>query len=476
MGKNTSRRTSWATLNVLVVVGAVALLAAYLPVPANAAPVPSTAVTSAYGWAYGGNVSRTVTASGPNGSFAVHYFYGWKVIANLTNTSANTSQLEVQRWLVGVLFESGRTNGAALNLTVIGWQNETAFANLTSASAVTLGNGTQVTALGLVNDHAWGAGNITEVLNATWTTATGAQDKGYIYASLAAQANVQLSFAPALGLFPLAPSPGETWNSSSNFTASGEYQVGWHIDAQVPWGTYTDTGKGSPIAVQASGTAQLTGADLGNISLSNGESADVVVIAVGGNGFDFDHHEGLIFLPTAGDIYDSSNLSSSATTGTAATTNFGTDRIDVNHGRVVAALSTYSSSSVMGPSPTAATPATATLGPSTSVPVGTLQATPMTVPQAESWCLQNCPTTTHSTSGNALGGIILLGLIAVVAIVGVAAWSGRRRRPRSGIPVQSVPGLPPPGTVIGAPSGYGLPPPPPPPQAPGAKDPVGFYY
>lgn len=467
MANKQSARRSWASISVLTVLAALVAMALYVP-SAAAAPAPQGVSASVSTWAYGGDVGRTVTASGPNGSFAVHYYFAWKVIVTQTNTSSTTFQLEAQRWMVAALFESGHVGTASANLTVNAWENETGFANFTTAATVTTGTGAQVAALGLVDEHGWAAGNITGVLSASWTSATGAPQTGYVYASAAAEANAQLSLAPPLGLYPLAPTTGENWTSMSNFTASGQYAVAWHSFGQVPWGSYSTSGTGSPISVQASGPVYLRGADLGNITLLNGQSATVIVLAISGNGFDFDDHEGIIFLPSAGDIFGAGN---STVSGAPSTATFGTDRVDVNQGRVVSSLSAYSSSSILGATPGTSAQSASIRPAASSAPVSTLQANPMPVSQAQSWCLSNCPATPGSDHG-ALGGIVLLGLVAAVVVVAAVLLTGRRRRPTAASSTTY------PTYAYGAPptTNTNLPLPPPPPPTNGGRDPVGFYY
>ena len=423
-------RMSGVSLASLSLLTAVLVLSLAVPT-ASAAPTATTAPGTT-SWAYGGSVGDTVSAVGLNGSYSAHYYFAWKVIITETNTSSTTFQLEAQRTMAAAFYAEGAlSSGAAqANLTVTAWQIETGFANFTSTGTVTtIGpNSTSVPAVAMLDENAWGSGNITGILTATWTSLTGSHS-GEIYSSVAAQANAQITFQPGLGLFPLQPYPGESWTSSSAYSATGQYTVAWHIYGTAPWGTSSATGGGTPVSVQTSGNATLYGVDYGTITFG-GDTAAVIGIAVSGNGFNFDDHEGILLLPSVGDLYGG-NISSTGATGMPGTATFGTDRIDVSlgsihSGGIVAARSTYGSSSVFGNTPTSSSQGVSYAAGTTSP--ATIQGNPMPVSQAEQWCLVSCPASPNH-NGALIVVVLVVAAVAVFAIVGLAMVTGRKVRP-----------------------------------------------
>jgi hypothetical protein len=407
-------------------------------------------------------VSGTASGTGTNGSYAEHYYFAWKVVFTQTNTSNTTFQLEAQRTVIGVLYAGGTYNAASANLTVMGWQLETGFANFTTTGTVTtVPNGTSVPAVAMSNEHGWGSGNITEVFSASWIGIGGAQKTGYWYASVAASAMAQVSLQPALGLFPIAPYTGEMWNSMSSFNSSAEYTVAWHSYANTPWFSWSSTNTVGPVNLQGSGTVFLTGADYGT-RVFGGVTAAVIGIALSGNGFSFSNHEGIILLPTQGNLFGSGGSTSSGAPSTPGTQAFGTSDIDVslanaNHGGIIAASSSYGSSSVWGSTSTASVGASS-IQPKATSTTGTVQGYPMTVSAAQAWCLYNCPAGAKP-NGAAIVAVLVIATVAVIAIVGIALILTRHRaRPAQ------VYHMPPPPQTMGYQT-YQNPPPPPPPRA-----------
>ena len=448
----------------LSLLAAVVALSVSIPVASASPQQPSTTVNYT-SWAYGGLVGRTVSATGPNGSYSAHFYFAWKVLFNLTTTSSTTFQIEVQRTMAAALYEDGKVSTASANLTILAWELDTGFANFTTAGSVWSSVSPDTPALGLLNENAWSSGNITEVLSANWQTLSGPQ-KGYLYASVAAQTTAQVSFLPALGLFPLSPTQGESWNSSSAFNANAMYSLGWHVYGHVPWGSVLSTSGGSPMSFQGSGVVALNGTDYGTITFGN-DTAAVIGITVSSPTFSFDEHEGILLIPTQGNLFNSGTLNSSGVQGAPGSQVFSTERIDVSlagaqHGGIVAASSRYGSSSVFG-----STPANAALisnaMPATTGPTAVLQATPLSLADAQSWCLYNCPAQPSQNLGR-LGGILLLAIIAVVIAVVVVVATRRR-----------APAPPPPPPMYARPAQAGQFPPVPPPPNDG-KDPVGFYW
>ncbi|MCI4360330.1 MAG: hypothetical protein L3J91_01365, partial [Thermoplasmata archaeon] len=117
---------------------------------------------------------------------------------------------------------------------------------------------------------------------------------------VAGSAHASVSFAPALGLVPLNVTNGAAWNSTSEFNASGAWsaQANWYRTSVL--GT-TSSGSFSPSGtVQGSGSVALQGADLGNITLSNGQTVPVIALAWTGP---FDDVDGVILIPHDFDLF-----------------------------------------------------------------------------------------------------------------------------------------------------------------------------
>jgi hypothetical protein len=431
MWNRKSMRMTGATASCLLLLASVVVLSIYIP-PASASTPQLSPTSGPTSWAYGGSVSRTASGTGPNGSFAAHYFFAWKVIFTMTNTSTTTFQLEAQRTVAGVLYAAGTLGTTNANLTVTGWALETGFANFTTAGTVTvLGpNGTTVPAVAMVNENAWASDNLTETFVANWIGLGGLQKSGNLYASIAASANAQVSLQPSLGMFPLQPYTGEVWTSFSNFSASGEYTVAWHVFGQAPWGTATNTGAVGPVSVQGTGTVILVGTDYGTIVFGNDTTA-VIGIAMSGTGFSFENHEGIILVPTQSDLYNSGGSTASGQPSIPGNEMFSTDRVDVslgslNHGGIVAASSGYGSSSIFGSTPAAsAGPANAQTGATATT--GELQGTPMTVSEAQAWCLYDCQGAAAKPNGAVLVAVLVVAAVAVLALVGAVVVMTRRR-------------------------------------------------
>jgi hypothetical protein len=477
MPKYLSRRKTSVSFSFLLLLAAVVALSISIPV-ASAAPIQSPATSGSNSWAYGGQVGATVAGNGPNGSYAAHFHYGWKVIFTLANTSNTTFQLEVQRTMGAALYAAGSVGKYSANLTITAWEVETGFANFTTTGTVRLlsPNATTVPALAMMNEKAWSSGNITEILTVKWN---GLQE-GYVYASVAAQASADLSFDTSLGLFPLSPYVGESWTSSSIFNLAASYGVGWHVYGYDPWGSYLSTGHGSPITYQGTGTIVLNGTENTTMSF-NGVSAAVMEITLWSPSFSFEDHEGILLIPSEGDLFHSGSLSSSGVQGAPGSQVFGTDQIDVGLANthregVIAASSRYgSSSNLFGTTPSDTAMGINAEAVPSQAGTAVVQGYPIPVSEAQSWCFYNCPS--QQTKGPGAAGIILVLVIAVVAVAIIVAAVGRRRRSvPAASPVSQQTPLPPP-----PPPPYAYPPPPgpfvpPPPPPSDGKDPVGFYW
>jgi len=426
------------TIATLVTVAAA--LVALLIVPGLASPASATSValsgSSSQQWAYGAQKWANVTLNFGNSTYTAHAFFGWQVVFTATNTSTTTVMLEAQRTMVGSFYADLCAPNCASptargNLSIVGWEKDAGFANVTTLGTVYV-NGSAVPAVGLLNASAQASGNISEKLTAVLSTpALNGSASTSLFVAGAAHAEV--AFSPSLGLVPQNLTPGRAWNSSSNFTASG----GWTIDAAYAHTSFagvTTNGSFHPTGtVQASGAVALRGYDAGTITLNNGETLPVIVLAWTGP---FDDVDGAILVPHDFDLFGNNNHAwASESLGSQAVATANLDlAMDVHHHMRIAASATSFASDdtslatqsvpASGPAP-AARPASATV----------LQAQPESVDQAQqsSNCLVGpCSTSASSAGLGPLGLALLVGLVVIVVVGSVGAIEYRRRSRRRG--------------------------------------------
>lgn len=449
---------TWAVIGVAVVA---MLVLPGLASTASASPVPLGS-SSSQQWAYGAQKWLNESFTTPNGTYASQAYFGWQVIYTATNTSATTVLLEAQRTMAGSfkaqLCSPGCTNATAQGtLSISGEETDTGFANLTTVASVDE-NGTPVGAVGLLNTHSESSGNISEALQYSF------QGSGKTWAAsqslyVSGNAHAQVNFTTALGLVPYNLTAGTSWNSSALFTAAGA----WAINAT--WARTTLLGShlsGTPSAsssVTASGTVFLWGSDAGTITLANGQTVPVIVLAWTGP---FDNLDGMILVPHAYNLfgaaeqsYDSEELGAQ----TVATSSLDL-YVDSNHHiHFVAAAASY-----LAQDDTLATQSTATAKPvpAASTSPTTVQAQPESVATAQraSTCLVGGCSSGPSASTPGLGvlGIaVVIGLVAVVVVGSVSVIEYRiwaRKRAEMGItgtpsPIRAM--APPPGANYGTP-------------------------
>ncbi len=429
---------AWATIGVALLA---LLVVPAMASPASASPVPMSG-SNTQQWAYGAQKWVNVSETFGNASYTAHAFFGWQVVYTATNTSSTTVAVEAQRTILGSYYAElcdpncVTPSVAYGNLTVVGWEKDAGFANLTTTATVT-SNGSNVPAVGLVNASARIAGNISETLTAT------ASLKGFSGSTSAAlyvagAAHHEVSFSPALGLVPQNVSAGQTWNSSATFDAHG----GWSI--LVNWSHTSVTGAHSSGTLQPSGTVSgngtvaVYGEDLGPVTLKNGQTTPAIVLAWNGP---FDNVDGVILVPHDFDLFgdgEQSWASEALTTQFAATQNLDIALDDHHHLHVVAAATSFneadtSLATTQAVPRGAPAPATATTG--TTV----LQGQPESVAQAQSTssCYTGSCTGVGSAGLSALVGVaVLVGLIAAVVVGAVSVveykqWA--RRRAESGL-------------------------------------------
>jgi hypothetical protein len=431
-------RSGLLTIASLAVLTALALPA--FAGAAGASPIVPLAGGASQQWAYGGQHWWNNTVTFGNGTFTTRAYFGEQVVLTATNTSSTTREFEGVR-TVGESFYAQycRPNCSSAvdsaNLSLNGWQQLTAFVNLTTAATVyemVSSNGSTtvvgVPALGINNASSSTRGDLTEsyaLVRGTHAGAHGALDVNR-------KASMAITFSPALGLVPWNVTKGTTWNSSSTFDATG----GWNDTY-----TYTDTLRGittssssnSSGTVSHSGTEGLRGRDLGNVTLRNGMNATVIVLGYLGP---FAFGDGLFLTTPTADLFGGMAVGWSSHAFASAVLSTSDVDLVVDHSArtvVPAAASATASvgSSALGAASVQGSSGLSVGGPAPPDSGATVQEQPESPAAAQqaSQCLVGGCT---ASSSSAAGMGVLLIAVAAVAVVAVAAGVGLVlvRRPR----------------------------------------------
>jgi hypothetical protein len=462
---------TWAVVGVAVLA---MLVLPGLVSTASASPVPLGSSASQQ-WAYGAQKWVNASFTTNNGTYTSQAYFGWQVIFTATNTSATTVMLEAQRTMAGSFYAKfcspTCTNATAQgSLSITGHDSDTGFANLTTAATVDE-SGTPVPAVGLLNTHSQANGNISEALQysylfggKTWA----ASQSLYVTGS----AHALVNFSSALGLIPYNVTAGQSWNSSAAFSAAGA----WALNAT--WarvGVLGSKFSGSPSAasnLSASGTVSLWGSDIGTITLANGQTVPVIVLAWTGP---FDDLDGIILVPHAYDMFgDAAQPYSSDQLGaqTVTTANLDLYVDSAHHVHFVASAASY-----LAADDTLATQSTAAASttPAATASPTVVQAQPESVATAEQSanCLSGgCSGGAGASASSGVLGVALLVGLAVVVVVGAVSvieysvWARRRAQMGGNAmrgPIRAA--NPPPGAA------FGVPPPTAPPPMGGPRSP-----
>lgn len=465
------------------VVVAVTLMMVF--VPGLGAAVPSTPGTSVVpgfsSWAYG--AVKTGTLDGVAGMFVYHAraTAGFAVILNETNPSPGVYVVTVNRTMgVLVSVQYCRPNCAhpyAIGtVTHHGWESIGAILTFTTHGNVTV-NGTATGALALVSsDISLSAG----LRDASSYTVNGILLKSKnLSADLSA--NASTTFTPALGLVPLELSPGETWNSTSQFNLVGAYHYKFNLTtggSLLPTTTISHVGGGS---LDANGSVALSGTYGGSEVNLGGTSYAALNLSVAGP---FVLREGFLLVPKVSDLFGGASQPWSS--DQSGFSNASQGNVDVSSQLVGDAhLGFYASgmwwrSHTVNPGPLATTggmtPASTSVAPAVT-PNGNstyVQGQPESVAQAttDQNCLQTgvgCPLAALGTRG-ILGAWLVAAGVAIAAVVVIALVAERRRLPPPPYPNA---GLYPPG-VAARPSTEPRRPEPPSPT--GEDDPLGHLW
>jgi len=464
--------------------GLAAVLAAIvLATPGAAAPAPS-ALTPASGnstqWAFGGSASLSFSCSGstctggsssaPSGiSESFQYYIEWVVIYTETNVSSTQTMVEAQEALnasasvsATACLPSSSSSGCSstsFSLSLSGRESAIGFTNLTTGS-VTLSSPTSgsTPAWAVTNAQSNETFNFSGAFNAhNSTTSAG------ITFDVGANEGAAVSFSPSLGIVPLDPSPGETWNSSAPYTAHGSYTTGYTF-------AYNEPGNSSTVSnwthgnVGSSGTLTVDGTDLGAYTLTDNytqppSSVTAQSILLNFGSGDWSATDGWLMVPTS--TYGGL-LTGLSYEGALAV--MPTSGVHPSEGptSLTSTESAYyqKGKGFIGANATGST-ASASTGTGLTGPVIKLQAGPEPVSVAEQ---QYSAILTPSSSSSSFPWVwLIVAVVAVVVVVvGVVAWR-RTKRPPAPSPMGTVPtgAAPTPAAEGAAPPTDGSSPPPP---------------
>ena len=456
----------------------VAGLMVFVLTPSIAAASPTMASSNTVSsWSYGAvkTINVPLQRATDLWMYEGNATFGFTVTSYENSTSANTLELTVFRTMgaaFSIRFCEPTCSGAKqwANQSAKIYESTATFANFTDQGTV-YESGVGVPALALQNTTSFLSANVTESSDA-YLPNLGQMGPhlAYLSANLAAQSSVE--FTPALGLIPSDLTPGTSWNSSSNFVASGSAAYSYYYAAHAPVRSVVIGPKSGNFSLAFTGTVGLFGSYTdGSTFTSGGVTYPAITLLVNGP---FDVREGVIFVPAPVDLFGSSSQPWGGNQSGAASATMG--NLDIqpmsgNHLRIVASSWKYASvaansadSSFLASPGNGLSPAASSANPVSST---TLQGEPESAEQAtgNQQCLTTgggCPSIPGGgTPRNWLGLIVVTGVAAVAASVIVLAVVSRRRKSPSPVYPNAVlypPGAAYPSAPAGAPAPPGAPP------------------
>lgn len=312
---------------VLALVLGVVFATLFVAAPAHSAPAArfTLANGSSQQWAFGGSASSVFSCSNLscfNGTFngtitlSWSYYIGWVVIYTVTNVSATQTMIEIQTAInVTASFSlsesyknsSGVTQSLSASLNVAGKETAAGFTNVTNGTVDLTHNGIPVgsTAAQAISNAA-----SSESFNFTGSesvTGSSPGQAGTASFTFGGKEQSSVTFGTPLGIVPLNPQPGDTWNSSAPFTAAGTWSGGYSITTSMSSYNHANWTTGT---VTPSGTETVNGTDLGQFTLYNNYTNPPTTVTAQailldfGNGV-FDGADGWLLVPATlyGGIY-----------------------------------------------------------------------------------------------------------------------------------------------------------------------------
>jgi hypothetical protein len=439
---------------------------------ASSAPANAPAQTL---WAYG--AVQTVLFSGDSLSgwwdYSGSATYGYSVILNQTNLSATSIELTANRTM-GAEFQIQYCHPNCKNPVFYG--NETdhlyetiAASAILSTNGEVMENGVPVSALALNSSESSLHANLTES-GASYRPIAGiiGERSHYLAANVVASSTV--TFAPGLGILPTVLSAGQSWNSSSQFTAHESAAYEYYGAARGPLAS----GKIGPVngnfSIPANGTVALYGtyAPSNTVVLGGVTYPEVALRVVG----PFTVREGFILVPSATDLFGGGTQPwgpQENGSATATMSYLDARAVEGRHLGIGASQWVYDSSTIDPNSTNSVLPGTSGISAAESAvtegaPATTVQGVPETVATAQSQqgCLvfgSGCPTGSPSPAGlHGLVGLLAVGVVVILIVAVVVLVSERRRMPPPAYPNAAL--YPPGNSPLSGRGAPGAPPPP----------------
>jgi len=474
----------------LGVVLAIVLAGAFAAPPTHNAAA-RTAVRPASGsteqWAFGGSASvswscnsvSTCLANVTNTtgidsiSFSFSYSVTWAVIYTQTNVSSTQTMEEVQAGLganANLAVSECITNSSApcqtvsLSLNFNGKEYGVGFSNLTTGTVnLTAGTGAPATvpAVAISNAQSSELFNFTGAFNANVpaTSSTPAETESANF-DLGGNESSHITFATPLGLVPTSLAPGDQWASSAAYSAGGGFTSGFSLSYNIDGHSATN-GTWTSAAVTPSGQLNVTGDDLGDITLYDNYTTPATVITAQvvelwfTSGDEFVAADGWVFLPDGlfpSLITDLLHPEIPVSHADVARPGQGLDltggeTADYQSGVGWVAQSAVTNSSSL--------PITGANSPKVHVQAGP---EPVSVAQGQYSGILS----PSSSSSGFPWAYVIIGVVVLVVVVGAVAVVVMRRRrkqpPTMAPPMGTAPGYP--GAPTPPPPGYPSPPPP----------------
>lgn len=414
----------------------IALLVPALPLAIGSA---SGTPPSGSSWAYGGDRTFSGSTDVRGGTLSVSERVGYQVVLSQGPAVHGVVPLASRR-VMGAVFSASYCAPACSDAKMRGTVSYHAFEILEGFANLSANGTTDVAGLPVAAEA---------VLNASTSIRSAEFDNDSVSVtgpltthvatsnlSLRIAGAWRLSFLGGLGLYPLNASGAGSWTSTSAFVSTGSWTAAFAYTRVGLAGLSVSRSGGPGGTLNASGTIQLSGGDVGPTTLTNGTAARELRLGLSGA---FELREGFLFLPSSADLFGGSPRSDLPTGNGSLSQSFAS--LDLgsaggSHLPFLASSASYAPSAVAIASAGNASAASSSPAASVSGPL-IVQAEPENVPAANAnGCAASvaCGPGAPASNGSSPIGRGLLVLVvtslAVTAVVAAAAVSvARRPRP-----------------------------------------------
>jgi hypothetical protein len=457
---------SVAVVAVFAVFGAVGLFA-FSGESANGNSHLRLAGGSSNQWAFGGIASASYSCADAscfggnltNGSISLsfQYYIEWVVIFTQTNISSTQTMIESQaalnasaKYSLSACIQNGTgpCHSESASISLNGKETALGFTNISNVGSVNMTSPATgpTPALAILNAASQESFNFSGSYSLTGPFGPGGSTvSGNANFDFGANEQSSVTFASPLGIVPLNPQPGDAWNSSAPFSATGSWTSGYSFSGTGYNGQGGSASNWTSGAVSPSGVLSVNGTDLGQYTLYDNYTnpptqVTAQLIALDFNNGTFEAADGWIMIPFGmygGVLYGLGGLAvSHGPTGPVGQVRPAASPIGAPAGEsayyergpgIVGAGASGSTSGPIG-----------TRGPSIQITAG---------PEPVSVAEQQYEAVTGPKGSGSSGGLPILGAIVIVVVVVVVALlalvlyarrSRRRRRATSVPPPPSV--------------------------------------